>query len=114
MTDILASIKKNMTKAIELIDQGDSEKSRQAIKRAMGGLQSLSPDVGIICVPVGTSQIYFPDQISRCETIHHKTDAKDGLVSARRYVTYNAKGIEVSIQDDGRTAKLFIKNKGPL
>jgi hypothetical protein len=50
------------------------------------------------------SNIFFPDKVNRFEVIDH------GLTNGlpRCFVTNTAKGGEISIQDSGRTVKLFL------
>lgn len=55
--------------------------------------------------PEFNGAIFFPEKVTRFEVIDYGRE--DG---ARCFVTSTAKGGEISLQDDGRTAKLFINS----
>jgi len=107
MNVTLDKIKQNMALALELHQSGDYSESQEVLECAIEAIQSLSPMPGVLHIPQDITQVYLPESINRCETIHHEPDN----INARKYVTHSAKGIELSIQDQGRTAKLFIGSK---
>lgn len=108
MNNVFHDLKENLTQAQKRLEKGDSEGTLALIESALAKVQSMSPDDKIFCVPEGVEQVFFPARVNRFEAIHHKPNDDN----ARQYVTYDAKGIEVSIQDHGRTAKVFVNDKG--
>lgn len=50
------------------------------------------------------------EKVTRVEVIDHQSDPMIG----RAYTKYNCQNVELSLQDDGRTLKIFISKKEDL
>lgn len=91
------SVKHMVDTALEALKNGNVEAAEEQLKKAQSFFENRSYLV------FNDNEFYHPRKINRVEVIDHNLEE-----NARAYVTHQAQGVDVSIQDDGRTAKIFI------
>lgn len=91
---------------IEALENGRTDEALLHLGVARARLSHVAPTEGMLLVSDGTKEIVFPESVNHFEVIDHgRTE------NCCCFVTMTAQGGEISLQDDGKTAKLFLKSK---
>lgn len=91
--------------AYEAVENGNMDEALLHLGMARARASRVMASSCDLLAPELAGTIHFPSKVTRFEVIDHgRTDG------ARCFVTNTAEGGEISIQDNGRTAKLFIKS----
>lgn len=91
--------------AYEALEKGLVDEALLHLGKARMRARGVMISSNQLIAPERDGSIIFPPTVNRFEVIDHGREE-----SARCFVTMTATGGEVSIQDEGRTAKLFLKS----
>lgn len=92
--------------AQDALENGFYDEAMLSLGIAQARLSRLQPDLGLVIAPEVDGRILFPDTFTRFEVIDYTRKEE-----ARCFVNSNVVGGEIAIQDNGRTAKLFLQHK---
>lgn len=91
------SLSHMVTNALEALKNGNIEEAEKTLTEAKEYFDRNS------LLVMNDHQFFHPKSISRVEVIDYNRDE-----DCRAFVTHKAQGLELQLQDDGRTAKIFL------
>lgn len=74
------------------------------IDKHFGGIENCTPDFKMHIQQAKEMEKNYKLKATRVEVIQHSEP-----YNGRAYTNYNAKDVEIMLQDDGRTLKIFLK-----
>lgn len=105
MYNAQADVAGSLDLGIEALENGRYDEALLHLNMAKVRLSRVMTSSTDLLAPDREGAIHFPLKVTRFEVIDHgRTDG------ARCFVTSTAEGGEISMQDNGRTAKLFLKS----